>query len=1157
MVLPFVVSQAEARHVLACRTNTAILLVNESHDCATGSDMTVANKYSNSPVGVTFSKGGWIRDLTREGVEPNPGPVAGEIGSYGSIPTDSVAESGQRVDVVGAVPNGGNSLAPRYETNVPEQSHAALAEASMPRIADLGGVFLLPTQLAVLGASSHLNSGYNPNLYPRELTERLSISVDLGGRLNQTTPFERHQRYNVVQPLTLRTPQQAAAPRSLAIRLSASLFSGELREDPRNMVSTVAMLDNVAFVDDDKAVKKVETALSRFRMMGGRGEGVASWRASAADRLRNASMLYSRVEGTGQSYVRWFTVAWLDFFVQMTRRKSAATVHTTTPVVGHRGVNLVGLNARAQNIPAGQGPIAFGATVGEDAFWNNYSDFIDGDAFLIDASSQRDSILLGLTARYAGNWPHVNTSMHNGTAAAPTDVVYPLASRVHIPGARTVYIHFGDKDVPDMVNWQAPVDAPNSTDIQRTISWMVETTGAYSDCAVGFEMAAARAFGVDNRLHQNAARGHRLFNALYDEDQLQLPRDATLPAYFYPFRHHDRVAFEKLDILHDSQSRVYEVGRLMNLSLMVGRQWAFKALSLTGDALNPAGRGRLAALHTHRICNRVTPDTLSILDIVTKNAIAHMYHWAPSNLVLNSNVLGVTEPGASGNVIGNYFSRLVTPFLLHPYHSVWTMFGLPDFMALPFTNGTVKWPKDKAYPLKNAMVPISEVRLGATLPPLTYKYWVGDGGAEFSAQYYLSENCGADPAVTENCRLRAWDKPMEFNLPAAATGFTVPRMREVGLESYMVPGTLCSYNHVNRITKAYGLALDPAIAGGNSAWNDIATASTGVAPALVYTGPKRFVTEPADLQDYTLLALSNQSTGAFAGMVMVPSQELLSMRTSPESPAYTQYMRPPLMDTPSALANDNSPETSGTGGGRKGGIVARSGNNFNMRGSVHQPGVMNSRKAPTAGVKQFNKWQKVRASGVQRKVANVDSMANMPTMPYKHTLGVSNGKVFETNNVTVNQPVQLNPKQAEADANRERKRAAQQARLEIEELEKAIAATKRELEAQESLKKMVLSEQQNKSSRSKRLGMPGVSGGGAIAALGTTPGSTQKSYKEVVSSSPKPPPPNIAPNDVRAMQIQTGVALDQSGTLDIPVDPGEEVGDNTLKEIAEYTSPLN
>jgi hypothetical protein len=506
---------------------------------------------------------------------------------------------------------------------------------------------------------------------------------------------------------------------------------------------------------------------------------------------------------------------------------------------------------------------------------------------------------------------------------------------------------------------------------------------------------------------------------------------------------------------------------------------------------------------------------------------------------------GLREPRVPANSLGRCFAAPHTPFLFHPYHDVWMMYSIPDFAVLPMTNGVVKWPANKAHPIKSVFNPTSQVRLGATLPPLTYKYWVGDGGAEFSAQYYLAENYATAATQRENCLMHVWEKPMEYNLPSGTTTFEPVRLGDQGLEQYMLPGSLCSYNHVERMTRAFGVsgAIGAPANGANVMWNDIVMERQNVAPALVYSGPKRIALESADLQDYTLLALSNKATGAFAGMALLPSKALLQPSPAEDRTAYSQYLRPPPLATPAAMANDSSPEMPTNRVG------------VDYYGSFAKP----TKRSTTSGVKAFNRWQKVKGQpkAIEMKPANANLYRDMPRMPYRQQLGVQGGVVTDqTTRPVATVPSTTFGRQAAAEA----LKAAKKKKLEEDLLLKqAISRAKDEL-------KLLVEEDVKRQKRP--LSVDQVPPGGvslntlqpvvdnSAAATGEFPAKV-RTYRDVVSTRPIRVPPDVKPNDGRAMEHQTAVALDQRGIEPSLEGQGQEVRDEDIHDISAYTNPLN
>jgi hypothetical protein len=504
-----------------------------------------------------------------------------------------------------------------------------------------------------------------------------------------------------------------------------------------------------------------------------------------------------------------------------------------------------------------------------------------------------------------------------------------------------VYLHSGTQRADTLL----AVDAARLTQLRdnahsiasgrwlSAIRWLLMKTGADQDFVEADEIISVRCCQFNSNAIGTPARRDQtvVFDGLMSGQEMLLPRDYTLPAYFYPFRERSTLRVESEEWLTlRPQMRVnthYYMAQMLGASVY----WANFAASMQVECWNDhiagaASAQELAARkHGVELLTRRSAYALSLHDKLVANACAHMYGWSPSKhtlMSINSWRIGARScQDWTPTRLTGYYQTHTVPHVGNVYHEMWLVKYLPDFLVLPCPEGTIKWPVDKPKPVIDSAADTSQVRLGAALPALDYKYWLADGGQVMSAQYYLATNATSDSTDATTfkhggganvVRLGAWQKPVQHVWPTAP-GVVDPGaffLRSATFCDYAAPAAFRMFNHHAKLPMAWGVlrtnAAGARVPGPVRSWYDLNQGKVGVAPTLAYEPPAWGVRDVEPVSDYYITALVDSEDGRFVGFHWA---EVAKFQTRPgEAPSRSISLLPSQpMVQPAALANDNSP----------------------------------------------------------------------------------------------------------------------------------------------------------------------------------------------------------------------------------------------------------
>nr|QIP68015.1 MAG: RNA-dependent RNA polymerase [Bremia lactucae associated fusagravirus 2] len=578
---------------------------------------------------------------------------------------------------------------------------------------------------------------------------------------------------------------------------------------------------------------------------------------------------------------------------------------------------------------------------GEDALWDEFLLIHERQRFLIDAEGVPPTALAVWMVALAAR-----------SRISARNVVVSTVQRHFVPGAESttwgvdyakVYIHTGcqhaeeAKRAFESIPYTGRVNAVHalrSHVILDSIRWLVIKTGAEADLVQAVELADMTSAGTASASVRGvAAQFDTAFTGLMVGSSLRLPFDATLPAYLYPFRVNAQLLSETEEWFGLRANMRLNMMYYTHIMLSNAFGWASYSSSAEGGCFNLtatglAGTAAAQQRHGRELLSRRGEYTLSLHDRMIMSCCAHAYGWSPSKAALLSiqpeRIMRSSIVARDDRSFHEFWRVHTVPHAESFYNELWLVKKIPDYAVLPMPRGTVKWPEDKARPVVDSAADASEVRVGATMAPFDYKYWLADGGQAFSLQYYVAAN-GAVGTVTqadrfsvagEGVRLGVWRKPVQARWPAAPATLSLADRggcRLTGeLTDYIDPYMFSMYNHAHKLPNAYGVQRYSGAAvltGPSRSWFQLSQGACDIVPTLTYEAPSWAIREAEPIADYYLAALVDPLEGKFTGFhwasvgAMKPGNQ--GSREQSSASLASHGLSP--IKTTSALANDNDP----------------------------------------------------------------------------------------------------------------------------------------------------------------------------------------------------------------------------------------------------------
>jgi hypothetical protein len=746
---------------------------------------------------------------------------------------------------------------------------------AIPRINDLNNVPMLPTQSLVLTPSKFAQNG--PSLACLGSTDfesvNRSIADELGNVLQANTVVQLIDNAARVELAELACNQVLST--ALADTFEVRRRPGKSETIPWPIAGDLDILRSPSEADK---IRKTVTRFSEHRYV------------DPASFVNTIQPAFQRADEKFR-LVRWWTCLWLDFLIMMHLRDFAGGARE------FGGAGAHGYGAPHNSIP-------HTADVVNEVTQAQWGDLFNNTAFFMDASwFGQHPETISHAMRYAQTYPPERIRYR--TAAG--DARYPIAGRYNIPGTNDVHVHYG-------VLGALPAAVPallNFIDPERILSLakqMLLSTASYNACYYGFQIASN--LGIANNSYymhyratgqDNASSQENWTNALLTHSNIWLPQDETAALFFMPYYLKSMIASPCNDILSAHNGTIFRLMRQIHGCTALSTDAATKALSLTGAVfLSIANRPGvpLHAITLELLVLKRANLEISGFDATTMNATAIMFGWRCSREVFRCRNYTDAEPAHFRP--DNWMRTNETACFAIPYNWAEYMIAIPDYMVLPFTNGVVKWPSEKAYPVANALLS-PQINLGYTLLPIGRRLYLGDGGSEYSAQYYMSQRF-ANPNAPS---IHTWAKRYEYGFPVAAAAINHTQM-PAPLQQFMRPSSLTTYDHVLRRPRAFGVADAAGPGGGNLVTNLIATQTPNLCTRVRLLNKRRWdIDYDADI-DYALYEL-HDIDGEAMRLELRPLLQHPVLPILPQPAAVLPPQPQAVTSGPAAPANSNNP----------------------------------------------------------------------------------------------------------------------------------------------------------------------------------------------------------------------------------------------------------
>jgi hypothetical protein len=603
----------------------------------------------------------------------------------------------------------------------------------------------------------------------------------------------------------------------------------------------------------------------------------------------------------GVRYHRFFTCAWLDFLsaVHEEARAGGMGAQYGAPIPAQRDAHhqrafchLADIGPQCAVAPAG-----WASAGGEDALLDDVRGFTNGDSFLFDAANF-DYGTMQLVERYAASYPPTELRIQHPRLQGARLV----GMAVRIPGASHIIFHTGE-DQQHLPLWGDQLQLPNATRILSFLRMMASHLRAWADVRSGYEQAAALFFGRrasrwGANTGLNAQAGECVFNALHNDGALRLPFDMTLREYLRPMCPQVATPQAVSSLWRAGAAGLYNAAIFINNEIGIAWSSAAYACNMQSEAwVRRSDADSQAGQHAAMILGRARPSSLSTFDWAWQNACGHLYGWRLSEDV----ILSVERRSSADRTyeLGNLSRAFHVPQWYFAYDHLWAARAIFDYTVLPTQATTVKWPEDHAYPLRCRYGRADFVRLGRSLAPMGARMWIGDGGAQMSAQHYISVNAtGEAYSQTHQAAhqsLQCWHKPNEYSRPAAPQGLAFDRL-PAPFEDFIVPNGCCVFDLNTHDGMAFGYAPQAP----SAAVARVARQEVGYA-VRVHLAPASRIGVNRVVPEYTLLAMKDRRTGAPAGLTFITQPELERADRAALQTTLTSRCRA----GPAALANDS------------------------------------------------------------------------------------------------------------------------------------------------------------------------------------------------------------------------------------------------------------
>lgn len=802
--------------------------------------------------------------------------------------------------------------------------------ASIP---ELGGVRAVLTELPAASVSTSFNKSWAPALFPRQLT---MINRNYSGdstlfKIVRESTFIRH------------FPKLKASPQLPETFTAAGNYVVAFKREVNAAFAHVRSCDFSRYFDI--ALPNLQPLQSRFEGLGPILNGAldsdsitAAERVLATNRFLDTRGNRQVVRWEAETWSRWLqlvnfnratatTGSWLQTFYRLWARYLQAIIKAEYPVAPncrvefnvHAGPDSHGNSCDIVHINAILPPGPTPANP-EDPMWTPaaQADLRSGYAQFIDAEGLSERELIEFISALAPlKESHVNTltyhepevahyesdtaaeaeasasaaSKAKGKAPATrkvvdspakaTDLLTGAARYAFDNGVNTIFVHHGNKPLPDQATQDRIRDSVNGApDLQAIASLILSLVtkyalGSYAETA--FEAVLSRTVTFKS----SRCRGTRP-NVVADgwinadgHADLFLPRAITAHTYVDAFRMPVTPSAYINDVLALRHSELLNTAALYAQARATSLNWACFSISMVGAQWN-AGIGtsnnQFIRNHTDVWLRRYNSDPLNLWSSVHANAMAHQYGFSTPAAVR------ATEAG----LVVNWWLDHIAPYIVNPYMDLWMMECIPSFQLLPYhsesgNSPAPQWPADLPRPAGDYLTFQGDVQVARDRPPFTGRTWVADGGSTRNAQFYVAQGDGdvfRYEGTAPSLNLSYWSSQFYHQFPQAPTNLSVTWMGDLNgpFADFILPGSVPTLNMPNNRVYAWGVHLTGSGSERNAVarrWYELSLGAGDLSLMVNYLSPMRGKREIESLADYSQFIWEDGNS--FAGITLVRS----------------------------------------------------------------------------------------------------------------------------------------------------------------------------------------------------------------------------------------------------------------------------------------------
>lgn len=811
-----------------------------------------------------------------------------------------------------------------------EDKLSAVVNIPAPSLVALGGVKQVATSLVVPRKAEGFDRAWKPNTWPTQMTNfHPTWDGGLGADLTTLRPSEFV--YHFPEPLV-----NPRLPERFDVDLSSRFFSasqiGAEQIVPaaytRNFLPSQVervVLDNFTAIGQVlmgdmslDTLKNADTQASFSRALGSRGQRLQlGWEANIIPRWQAIRNL-AATSSSNRQYTEMCFRLMASYSMAVVTDNLTQSIQNHLPFVTNTATNvqIVHINALTPiPVPPAPGaPPAPPVQNGEHEFWlpNTQSALMHGTAQFIDAegmSTQHIAALVGaLAPTTSDNIPHLryqaprpptppgspitvigstsSRSSSHGRAPNPNPIFSYTANvaRHTFPNGTThIYVHHGNSPIPGAADqaWiQAHAfDYPSASILASVIRFISLRHGLASELVAAFDAVLYRgvAFKFSDALISSPAK---LTQDIVDSSghfNLYLPRNNTSAGYFDVFFSPAFIDTELDYFLSMIPDQLVNNFILANHARATSISWAAKAGGFVGEvwALGQAGGQQFLRNHSDKWLHRYYDET-NLWIVLHSNAQATQYGFCPSAL---------TRRIDEGLVI-DWWQPYAAPSLTNHYLELWMMQTIPTFQVLPYydedaSSSHVQWAEGTPDQVSSRYTRTSlpQVKLAREIEPFPGHTWLGDGGADYNAQFYAAQ--GNDDQFSFNggvskLSLRRWEATYARSFPVAPVNGATHWLAPVGahFSDFLAPGSIRSYRMQNDRVVAWGVTpLEELSHLESKRWWDAASGQAHSSLMVNYVAPTQEHYEIDSLANYSVTLWT--SNNLFAAMTFNNVQEVI------------------------------------------------------------------------------------------------------------------------------------------------------------------------------------------------------------------------------------------------------------------------------------------